>query len=232
MPESPPGARPFDSGIPVIHQGELDEAVRNTFHAALPYEPITDRFALPAVSLRVEERWPDGVYAARVALRTAGWRSLPNIPEDLAADEDIEDAFLGMATRLPANYVEHLTGAKLLYDTNSFAREEHRAYRMEYRVQGTPEQIVAAVRELRRANDARWKKAHMMLGYAPGGEEHSEARANALLDRMYGPGTAETWTREIAEYDRQLAEFYQRHALINIPSRPNPTTQQDIRFDL
>lgn len=232
MPDTPREDKVLGSGIPVIHQGELDESVRETFHAALPYEPITDRFALAAVSLRVEERWPDGVLGARIALRTAGWRSLPNLPEALAGDEDIEDAFLGMATRLPSNYVEHLTGAKLQYDTNSFVREEHRAYRMEYRASGTPEQLVRAVEELRRANDMRWKKAHMMLGYLPGGEEHSDARAHALLDQMYGPGTADAWREEIAAYDLELADFYQKHTLNNIVHRPNPTTQADIHWNL
>ena len=232
MPNPVPESHPFDSGIPVIHQGEMNESIREAFSAALPYEPLTDRFALAAVALRVVERWPDGVLGARICLRTAGWRSLPNLPEELAGDEDIEDAFLGMATRLPANYVEHLTGAKVLYDTNSFQREEHRAYRMEYRAQGTPEQLLRVVQELRRANDIRWKKAHMMLGYAPGGEYHSDARAKELIDRMYGPGAAEQWDEEIAEYDRQLSGFYQQHTLADLKNRPNPAIQHDIQFNL
>ncbi|MBW3622136.1 MAG: hypothetical protein KY468_01845 [Armatimonadetes bacterium] len=232
MTEPHTDERPFGSGIPVIHQGELDESIRDTLHIALPYEPLTDRFALAAVAMRVEERWPDGVLGARLMIRTAGWRSLPNLPDELARDEDIEDAFLGMATRLPSNYVEYLSGARILYDTNSFQREEHRAYRMEYRLQGTPEQLLKAVHELRRANDIRWKKAHMMLGYAPGGEEHSDARAHELLDRMYGPGTAEQWTQETREYDERLADYYQKHTLVNIPSRPNPAIQQDLHWNL
>ena len=232
MSDTPPDPYPFGGGIPVIHQGELESSVREYFGAQLPYEPVTDRFALAAVWLRVEERWPDGTLGARITLRTAGWRSLPNLPDELAGDEDIEDAFLGMATRLPANFVDYRTGARVQYDTNGFQREEHRAYRMEYRAQGTPEQLVEAVRELRRANDARWKKAHMMLGYAPGGEEHSDARARELIDRMYGPGTAAKWDEEVAEYDRQLAEFYQKHTLANLQNRPNPTIQQDIQWNL
>ena len=231
MPDSSSTKRSFGSGIPVVHQGELDEPTRRTFHDALPYEPITDRFALPSVTLHVEERWPDDILGVRVMLRTAGWRSLPNLPPDLAADEDIEDAFLGMATRLPANFVEFLTGATLQYDTNSFLREEHRAYRMEYRIMGTAEQVVHAVQELRRTNDIRWKKAHlMMLGYLPGGEESSEERARELADRMYGPGTADAWSEEVAAYDKELAAFYQQHALSKLPPPP-PPVPQDISFN-
>ncbi len=210
---------PFGTGIPVIHQNELPQAVRDPFNTAFPYEPITDRFTLHAVGFRIEERWPSGEYGARVTLRTAGWRSLPNLPEELAEDEDIEDAFLGMATRLPANYIEFLTGATVKYDTNSFLREEHRAYRMEYRVRGTPEQIVAAVEALRLANDTRWKKAHMMLGYRPGGEDHSDDRARRLTDAMYGDGTAERWAAEVAAYDAGLAEYFQTHALKTLGKR-------------
>jgi hypothetical protein len=191
---------------------------------------LTDRFALHAVSLRIEERFPEGIYGARISLRTAGWRSLPNLPEELAADEDLEDAFLGMATRLPATYVEFLTGATLQYDTNSFQREEHRAYRMDYRALGTPEQLLAAVRDLRLANDIRWKKAHLiMLGYLPGGEDHSDERARDLVDRMYGPNAAAQWAEEIAEYDRRLAAYYQERTLSKLPT-PEPPKPVEIRF--
>jgi hypothetical protein len=223
--------RTFGAGIPVIHQKELAPDLFDIFDNSLPYEPVTDRFALAAVWLRIEEWWLDGSLTARISLRTAGWRSLPHLPEELAQDQDIEDAFLGMATRLPANYVEYQSGATLKYDTNSFVREDHRAYRMEYQAMGTPEQILEAVQALRRANDIRWKKAHMMLGYLPGGEDHSDARTTELLDRMYGSGTAEQWNHEIEDYDRQLAEYYQNNALKNLP-KPPPPRQEDLHWNL
>ena len=214
--------RPYGSGLPVIHQGELAPDARGAFGAAMPYEPLTDRFALASVWLRVEERWPDGVYLARVTLRTAGWGALPGLPAELAADEDTEDAFLGMATRLPAPYVEHRSGACIQYDTGSFQREGRRAYRMDYRILGTPDRILRAVEELRIASDVRWKKAHMMLGYLPGGEDPSDERARQRIDRMYGPGTADAWQRQITDYDRDLGEYFQRTTVARIRERQPP----------
>jgi hypothetical protein len=135
-----------------------------------------------------------------------------------------------MATRLPANYIEFLTGVTLQYDTNSFVREEDGSPRYDYRAQGTPEELVAAARELEHASEIRVKKAHrMMLGYEPGGENHSDARAQQLLDRIYGEGTAGKWLMEVADYDAKLAMFFMEHTLSKLPP-PSPPETFDIRF--